>query len=126
MVTIMLIDDDNDEHELFMQQLAELNQSIQLISAHDGPEAFKLLTNVTPDYIFLDINMPKMNGLQVLKRLKDDKGLKEIPVYIYSTSDGFNSKEPALKLGAVHYFQKPSNPQELQNIFNYVLGNDRS
>ncbi|MBV9963026.1 MAG: response regulator [Parafilimonas sp.] len=123
MATVMLIDDDADEHELFQQQLAEFDKSIELISAHDGQEALKMLGKAIPEFIFLDINMPKMNGLQVLKQLKDDTGLKEIPVYIYSTSDGFNSKKPAIKLGAVNYFKKPGNPQELQNIFKAVLGN---
>ena len=120
--SVMLIDDDLDEHELFIGQLAEYNKSMNVISAYDGPQAFDMLYKILPDCIFLDINMPKMNGLQVLKQLKHDARLQQIPVFIYSTSDGYRSKKPALELGAALYLKKPANPEDLLKIFGSVFG----
>lgn len=119
---VLLIDDDTDEHELFSEQLTEYDKNFEVISAYNGLQAFRILEKISPYCIFLDINMPIMNGLQVLKKLKGDERLKDIPVYVYSTSDGYNSKKPAIKLGALDYFQKPESSQELGKIFKSVFG----
>ena len=121
---VMLIDDDLEDHQLFAERLAEYNESIKVIPAYDGPEALKILEKASPDYIFLDMNMPKMNGLEVLEKLKEHETLKSIPVYIYSTSDGYITGRPAIKLGAVQYFQKPENSEGLKIIFTSVFENN--
>lgn len=119
--SVLLIDDDTDEHDLFIQQLSEFNKNIQVISAYNGPQAFKILDKTLPGYIFLDINMPIMNGLQVLEKLKGHDELKQIPVYMYSTSDGYHSKKPALTLGAVGYFRKPNDFSGMRKMFELVF-----
>jgi CheY-like chemotaxis protein len=86
---ILLVDDDFDDCELFREIIAEIDPGGQVAVRHDGIEAIKFLNEdgvVMPDMIFLDINMPKMNGKQVFLILQKDERLSRIPIIIYSTS----------------------------------------
>src|SRR5215218_1222243 len=104
---VLLIDDDNEDQEIFIQQLAQYNPGIEVISAYNGKDALNLVSKINPNYIFLDINMPGMNGIDVLKKIKKTATIKNIPVFMYSTSDGFKSKLAAARLGVSQYFRKP-------------------
>ena len=86
---ILLVDDDFDDCELFTEIVKEIDRASKVISLHDGIEALRYLNEEgapTPDLIFLDINMPRMNGKQVLIVLRKDERFSRIPVIIYSTS----------------------------------------
>jgi len=65
--------------------------------------------------------MPGINGIEILKLLKKDSVLKDIPVIIYSTSDGMGFKKMALDLGAVNYFTKPNTYRGMNKIFETVF-----
>ena len=82
-----LIDDDVDDQEFFSMALQEVNPAIQLATASNGVDALEALSNgrVCPNVIFLDLNMPKLDGWECLKRIKEIENLKNIPVIIYST-----------------------------------------
>jgi CheY-like chemotaxis protein len=85
----LLIDDDTDDWELFSEALAAVDPIIVCHHATGGADAFNRLRNrefSTPDIIFLDINMPVMDGWQFLTQLKSEEALRHIPVIIYSTS----------------------------------------
>jgi CheY-like chemotaxis protein len=118
---VLLIDDDKDEHEIFKKELQRYNPAITFFSTYDGQEGFDFLLNEYVDYIFLDINMPVMNGIDLLKLLKKDQTLRHIPVIIYSTSDGRGYKKMALDLGAASYFTKPTTIQGMHKIFETVF-----
>jgi CheY-like chemotaxis protein len=86
---ILLVDDDFDDCELFTEIVREIDSSNLVVSRHNGIEALKFLNdevNPLPDMIFLDINMPKMNGKQLFAMLRKDEKVSHIPVIIYSTS----------------------------------------
>src|SRR5687768_6480192 len=87
-LTFFLIDDDEDEHELFQIALEELNPTIKCITASDCDEAINQLRKkaVDPDYIFLDLNMPIKGGRECLCEIKNDPHLNDIPVIIFTTS----------------------------------------
>ena len=70
--TIMIVDDDPDDVQLFCEAVAEIDPLYNCLVAYNGEEALKLLqnTNTTPDFIFLDLNMPRMNGKQCLAQFK--------------------------------------------------------
>ena len=89
---ILHIDDDEDDGFLFHSALKEIDNSITYIFYQDAQKALKDLKSFTlnPDYIFLDLNMPKMNGIEALGALKAMKRLSNIPIIICSTS----SKRP--------------------------------
>jgi CheY-like chemotaxis protein len=118
---VLLIDDDKDEHEIFKRALHRYDSAVTFFSAYDGQEGLDFLFREHAHYIFLDINMPGMNGIEVLKFLKKDEVLKHIPVIIYSTSDGRGYKKMALDLGAVNYFTKPNTFQGMHKLFETVF-----
>jgi CheY-like chemotaxis protein len=120
--TILLIDDDMEDHELFVSLLKEYDPGLKVISAINGKQGIEIIERKKPNIVFLDINMPGMNGMEVLKNIKSKDSLKDIPVYMYSTSDGFNSKPMAMKLGAVKYFRKPNSPKGFTRVFDDVFG----
>ena len=86
---ILLGDEDDDDRYFFAEAIQELSSSIKLSTANDGTELLRLFKNTIielPDLIFLDLNMPRRNGLECLEELKQNVQLKNIPVIIYSTS----------------------------------------
>jgi CheY-like chemotaxis protein len=100
---VLAVDDDMDDLELFEDALKHIDSSITLIKAANGEEALEFLTRGTivhPDLIFLDINMPKVDGRECLKYLKSDKYLKRIPVIMHSTSVSSSDEEAFGRLGA--------------------------
>ena len=68
--TVLLVDDDLEEHEIFGQALKKFNSDIEFISAMNGKHALKFLKQELPDWIFLDVNMPVMNGIETLYAIK--------------------------------------------------------
>src|SRR4030095_2209556 len=118
---VILIDDDPDKHDIFKRALHGYDPAIHFFSAYDGQGGLDFLSKEHAHYIFLDINMPKINGIEVLKLIKKDAVLKDIPVIIYSTSDGRGFKKMALDLGAVNYFTKPNTFRGMYKIFEAVF-----
>jgi CheY-like chemotaxis protein len=118
---VLMIDDDKDDQEIFQQELHRFNPSIKFLSAYNGEEGLELLQKNPPHYIFLDINMPVMNGIDALKLIKQDESLKNIPVIIFSTSDGRAYKKMALNLGAENYFTKPTALSGLHKMFDQIF-----
>ncbi len=121
-----IADDDPDDQELFIEALQGISKFCKCVTAFDGQEALQLLMNrllFLPDFIFLDLNMPKINGKECLVEIKKNSLLKEIPVIIYSTSAEKKDKQETMQLGAVYFLQKPNSFAELsralENILNY-------
>jgi CheY-like chemotaxis protein len=112
----MLVDDDLDDHEIFSLALIEAEKPIEMMRAYDGVEALSQLRShehEKPDFIFLDLNMPRMNGKQCLEQLKMDSQLKDIPVIIYSTSSEIKDLIDAQSLGAIAFIVKSASIHEL-------------
>jgi CheY-like chemotaxis protein len=107
--TIFLIDDDSDDREIFALALEEIFPSYHFVIAKNGVEALDKLRSgdVKPDYIFLDLNMPRMNGKQCLAEIKKEPALDKIPVIIYSTSSESHHKEQMITMGASAFVTKP-------------------
>jgi CheY-like chemotaxis protein len=107
-MTILLVDDDPDDIEIFNDAIKEIDQSITLITAYNGAAALQILSSdilEKPDHIFLDINMPLMNGMECLEKIRNEERLS-IPVTIYSTSRHFSEYNRSVQLGA-DFLQKP-------------------
>jgi CheY-like chemotaxis protein len=121
--TVFLVDDDADDQEIFALALAEVDHSISCVTARDGMEALDKLneSDFRPDYIFLDLNMPRMNGKQCLKRIKDQASLSQIPVVIYSTSSEDRDIEESKALGAAAFITKPPGISELIRSLHHIL-----
>jgi CheY-like chemotaxis protein len=121
--TFLLIDDDTDDRELFTEVLAAVDPIITCNQAIDGEEAFQKLQKgiEQPDIIFLDINLPVMNGWQFLRKLKTADGLKHIPVIMYSTSSDQTDKETANTLGASCFLTKPNSYRDLKGVLEVIV-----
>lgn len=123
---LMIVDDDKDDRFFFRSAIRKNNPSFECIEAENGVDALQQLRNAEqlPDFIFLDLNMPKMDGKECLTELKKDKNLKNIPVIIYSTSDYKLDKEITKELGADYFLTKLSDiyplPEELVKAMNKV------
>ncbi len=119
-----LIDDDEDDYEIFKMALDEIDPAIILHYSYNGVEALKKLNGhhqLVPDFIFIDWNMPKMNGRQCLEEIKKNERLCNVPVYIYSTSSDPKAVEETRRLGASDFIVKPSSISTLVNILARIF-----
>ena len=123
----MIVDDDKDDRFFFRSAIRKNNPSYECIEAEDGADALKQLQKAKhlPDFIFLDLNMPKMDGRECLKELKKDKTFKKIPVIIYSTSGYTVDVKVKKELGADFFLTKLSDiyslPEELVNAMKKAV-----
>ncbi len=113
---ILLVEDNPDHAELTMEVLAALEAQHKVIWAKDGVEAVGyLLENdsvIHPTLVLLDLNMPKMGGLDVLRRLRSEKSTRNIPVVILTTSQEESDVIDSYNLGANSYIVKPVNYEQ--------------
>ena len=107
--TCFLIDDDIDDQEVFLSVVEEVAPPIRCYTASNGQEAIDKLSSeeVKPDLIFLDLNMPLMNGKQFLKACHSLDRCRDIPVIILTTTADRRSMEETRLLGARDYITKP-------------------
>ena len=120
---VLYAEDDLEDSGTFCETLHEIDPAIECIHVENGQEALKFLDHsaIRPDFIFLDINMPIMDGRSCLKDIKKDDRFSAIPVYIYTTDGNSKDKELCIQLGAVDCLSKPNTLQEgrkaLEKIF---------
>lgn len=108
--SIVLVDDDRDDQEIFRSACAIVDESVEVVGFENGEQALRSIPGMPslPDLIFLDINMPRLNGIEVLRELKHSSRLAAVPVVIYSTSFDSRVKERCSNLGAIEIMEKPS------------------
>ena len=119
---ILLIDDDKDDQFFFERTVKSFPQSIVCDVAGDGFGGLDyLLKNALPDIIFLDLNMPLMNGFDFLKVIKSDDNLKHIPIIIFTTSNHQTDIAHAEQLKAFGFLTKPNNLNNLSRLLLKAL-----
>jgi CheY-like chemotaxis protein len=121
-MTLMLVDDDQDDIDLFSEALREIDSSIVLLTALNGEDALKILESdifEKPDLVFLDLNMPVMNGLECLRAIKSRLKVP-IPVTIYTTSQNPVDYSRCIELGA-DFLSKPHNFATLTSLLKQKL-----
>ena len=104
--------------------MKEVGEKIECTSAVNGEKALRMLKNPDiplPDFIFLDIRMPRINGKQCLFEIKKDDRLKHIPVVIFTTSRDVEESKELKEMGAYYFISKPNNPDEIFYLVSYVL-----
>ncbi|RDI50373.1 response regulator [Flavobacterium glaciei] len=108
-LNILLIEDDAIEVMKFNRVVKTLNLNHKIIEANNGEEALEILRvkEVIPDIILLDLNMPKLNGLEFLRILKNDDTLKFIPSIMLTTSSNHKDLLECYKIGIAGYLLKP-------------------
>ncbi|MBE9464676.1 response regulator [Dyadobacter subterraneus] len=124
---IFLVDDDEDDCLLFEDALREVCDTTELRTANDGVELMDILENKippTPDVIFLDLNMPKKNGLECLSEIRSEGKYKDIPVVIFSTSGEEETINKVYDQGANYYIRKPGSYPKLKMAIQHILSID--
>jgi DNA-binding NtrC family response regulator len=121
---LLIVDDDADDRQLFIDAVKDFDEQIVCVSAKDGKEALDLLNDLNtslPDYIFLDLRMPRFNGKRCLMEIIKNERLKEIPVIIYTTSRELEDSKELKEMGALHFISKPANPEEVYFVVSFAL-----
>ncbi len=122
-MNFLLVDDDPDDTLLFRDILQDVDSSVGFTSAVNGKAALSLLRSGTiplPHIIFLDLNMPLMNGKECLLELKQDPALMHIPVIIYTTSSQSRDIEETMMGGAICFITKPTSLKDLDYILTQI------
>ncbi|MCG7858238.1 response regulator [Flavihumibacter sp.] len=122
-IRIFVVDDDLDDTEIFQEVLSFIDPTIQCSTAENGRDALDKLSRVTfiPDLIFLDLNMPRMDGKECLRKLKENLLLRNIPVIIYTTSSQSKDIEETMEAGAIKFITKPLNVNDLEKILRPIV-----
>lgn len=121
-MTILTVDDDEEDIEIFLEAVRDIDSSIVCVVARSAEEALMILNSDMdlPQYIFLDINMPKIDGNSCLKEIKQDERFSKIPVIMYSTYNGKKEIEMYRGLGA-DYLPKQNSYNDLVVALRQVL-----
>ena len=120
---ILHIDDDEDDQEIFLTALQKVTASVHYTGFINAKKALQqLLTNqLATDLIFLDLNMPEMNGQQFLNEIKKTDHLRNIPVIIFSTSSHPSAITLSKEMGAHDFITKPDSFEELVTKLKTIL-----
>ena len=118
-ISLLVAEDDLFNRLLVVSMLAK-NKEIEVIEAKDGEEALKILLEKQIDIALLDINMPKMDGLQILKEIRQIDTVANIPIMIISSDE--TEQKQSLALGADAFIPKPFNLKALEQQIYDVLG----
>lgn len=123
MTKIMIVDDEFDIRLVLSMTLED--SGYEVVQAVNGSEALASVRSINPDLILLDINMPEMDGFQVLEQLKTNRDTSSIPVVMISARSRPRDREDALFLGAVDYITKPWSEGELELRVSWALSQSK-
>ena len=125
--TCLLVEDDPEDRDFFVQTLLAVSSRAGCYAVANGEEALTALREdgLTPDYIFTDIQMPRMNGLEFLKTIKCHDEFRDIPVIVYSSTYSDEQILKAKMLGAVAFYSK-ARFNVLADILRKYFGNPHS
>ena len=113
---ILFVEDEPSLQKTISEVL--IQEGFQVLSASDGEEGLRFAANENPDLILLDLILPKKDGFEVLKELKADEKMKDIPVIVLTNLEGVGDVEKALSLGAKTYLVKAN--YELDDVLKLV------
>ena len=121
---VVLADDDKDHGTLFARILKQVDPTKKLTVVTDGAQLLRLLSEVKPEILFLDLNMPCKNGIECLQEIRESESLNDLKVVVYSSS----SRMTDIKKSYIHkadlYMVKPFHTEHLINALNTVLSKD--
>jgi CheY-like chemotaxis protein len=124
-MNLLLADDDNDDCLLFEEALQELMLPARLAVVHDGENLMRRLAQKTeqlPDILFLDLNLPRKNGIECLSEIKHNQDLAKLFVVIFSTSSEAKLVNQLYENGAQYYIRKPTEFSQLKKVIHQALG----
>jgi DNA-binding response OmpR family regulator len=122
--TCLIIDDDPDDQEIFLMCVRKLDLNIDCKTSDNGVEGISMLMDnqeFIPDYIFLDVNMPKMNGIECLQEIRKIERLKNTRIFMYSTTTENKMVMKSIEYGADDFIIKPTKTAELREKLYHIF-----
>jgi two-component system chemotaxis response regulator CheY len=117
---ILIAEDSATMRYLIMSTISALG-NYEIIEAANGFEALRILPREKVDLVITDINMPDINGLELVSFIKSNPNYKSTPLFIISTEGSERDREKGIQLGADAYLVKPFSPEELQTLIKRFL-----
>ena len=122
--TLLIVDDSTAIRKIIVRVLNQTGIALgDVLEACDGKEALKVLEDRTVSLVLSDINMPNMDGIELLRALRADPQWRNIPVVLITTEGGQGRVEEAAELGATSYVRKPFNADQLRDKLAALLSN---
>lgn len=119
---LLIVDDEAHIRMLIEQTLEELEgEGVELFFAENGQQALEMIKQERPDLVFLDVMMPKMNGMQVCQIVKKELGLTDVYIILLTAKGQEIDRQNGLDMGADRYMTKPFDPDEMLDIATEIL-----
>jgi two-component system, chemotaxis family, chemotaxis protein CheY len=121
--SILLVDDSTTIRKVLVQVFEMTKLPLdEVLQAADGIEALDLLKNNWVDIVFCDINMPRMNGVELIRKMREHPEISNIPVVVISTEGSATRKEELESIGIDGYLRKPCRPEEVRDVIYQLIG----
>lgn len=125
-MTVLYVDDDPDDRQLFLEAVKSIDDSIVCATANDGLDGLSWLdSHNLPDIVFMDINMPLMNGKTCLAEIKSSKKTARLPVIIFTTSNNPVERIECSKIGAAAYVLKPASYAQMKSTLSALFSSPK-
>jgi DNA-binding response OmpR family regulator len=119
---LLIVDDEAHIRMLIEQTLEDLeDEGVELLFAENGEEALSLIQKERPNLVFLDVMMPKMNGMQVCQKVKKELNLSDIYIVLLTAKGQEVDRQKGLEMGADKYMTKPFDPDEMLSVAEAIL-----
>ena len=119
---LLIVDDEIHIRMLIEQTLEDLeDEGVELLFAENGEEALQKIQDERPNLVFLDVMMPKMNGMEVCQKVKKDLGFEDVYIILLTAKGQELDRQRGLEMGADQYMTKPFDPDEMIDIAEKIL-----
>ncbi|MGB5358861.1 response regulator transcription factor [Eudoraea sp.] len=119
---LLIVDDEAHIRMLIEQTLEDLeDEGVELLFAENGEEALNLIQKEEPNLVFLDVMMPKMNGMEVCHKVKKELKLSQVYIILLTAKGQEVDRQKGLDMGADRYMTKPFDPDEMLSIAEEIL-----
>ncbi|UCE93968.1 MAG: response regulator [Flavobacteriaceae bacterium] len=119
---LLIVDDESHIRMLIEQTLEDLeDEGVELLFAENGEQALELIQKEEPNLVFLDVMMPKMNGMEVCYKVKKELNLSHVYIILLTAKGQEVDRQKGLEMGADRYMTKPFDPDEMLSVAEEVL-----
>lgn len=119
---LLIVDDESHIRMLIEQTLEDLeDEGVELLFAENGEQALELIQQEEPNLVFLDVMMPKMNGMEVCHKVKKELNLSDVYIILLTAKGQEVDRKKGLEMGADRYMTKPFDPDEMLSVAEEVL-----
>ena len=119
---LLIVDDEAHIRMLIEQTLEELEDAgVEMFFAENGEQALEMIKTEKPDLVFLDVMMPKMNGMEVCQKVKKELGLTDVYIILLTAKGQEVDRQNGLDMGADRYMTKPFDPDEMLDVATEIL-----